>query len=72
MSVVVLSDGTRVQGSALEKLERQRKILLKLCDLHKNDAKLQKMIGDANLLGMDVADLLKELEDEKEVDWWVR
>lgn len=61
--VVILSGGHTVNGdNMIAMLKLQHRILMRLCGLHKNDALLQKLVGDANMLGLKVADRLAELQ----------
>ena len=61
---VVLSDGTVVDGgSPLALLQEQYRILMRLSKQYKNHQRIQSAIADANMLGLEVVDRLKEVEE---------
>jgi hypothetical protein len=63
---VFLHDGTAVDGNnPLAMLERQYRILMQLSRNYKDDERIQDAIADANILGLEVVDRLKEAEESK-------
>lgn len=61
---VVLSSGAAVDGDDVGKmLKLQHKILLNLSKKYPKLVVLQRMVADANLLGLEVAERFVELHD---------
>lgn len=71
---VILSDGRAVDGDDVPgMLKRQHAILLQLSKSlaeygYAGNSAEQKAIGDANMLGLEVADRLKEAKEAKEAE----
>ncbi|HEY8924287.1 MAG TPA: hypothetical protein VIU64_07895 [Polyangia bacterium] len=61
---VVLSDGSVVDGgSPLALLQAQYQVLMRLSKQYKNHQRIQSAVADANMLGLEVVDRLKEAEE---------
>lgn len=62
---VVLSNGKAIDDNDIPAmLKMQYRILMRLSRLRKNDAQLQKLVADANMLGLEVADRINEANGE--------